>query len=182
MTIETEIQGLINKTNKDLMNENANKDARVFPTQRDLMAGIVSKHMAHQIIPFSVISAHNQGVLHYHDMDYSPSLPFTNCCLVDLKSMLEDGFKLGNAQIEQPNSIGVATAIMSQVTAQVASHQYGGTTFANVDLVLSPYVEKTYEKHIKDAEYYNVENASRYAQDKTEKDVFDAFQAYELTN
>lgn len=179
MNIELEIQGLINKTNKDLLNENANKDSRVFPTQRDLMAGIVSKHIANQVIPFYVMEAHKEGVIHFHDMDYSPALPFTNCCLVDLKGMLQNGFKLGNAQIETPKSIGVATAIMAQITAQVASHQYGGTTFANVDLVLAPYVEKTFAKHVRDARKYQVALVKDYAISKTEKDVFDAFQAYE---
>ncbi|QQG32079.1 anaerobic NTP reductase large subunit [Citrobacter phage CkP1] len=179
MTIESEIQGLINRTNKDLLNENANKDSRVFPTQRDLMAGIVSKHVARQIVPNSVLDAHQKGLIHFHDLDYSPALPFTNCCLVDLKGMLNNGFKLGNAQIETPKSIGVATAIMAQITAQVASHQYGGTTFANVDVVLAPFVEKTFVKHLSDAEKYSISQSKIYATEKTEKDVYDAFQAYE---
>ena len=181
MTIESEIQGLINRTNKDLLNENANKDSRVFPTQRDLMAGIVSKHIARQVISPAVLNAHDKGLIHFHDLDYSPALPFTNCCLVDLKGMLNNGFKLGNAQIETPKSIGVATAIMAQITAQVASHQYGGTTFANVDVVLAPFVEKTFFKHLRDAERYGIEHVNDYvyAIEKTEKDVYDAFQAYE---
>lgn len=179
MTIEKEIEGLIHKTNKDLLNENANKDSRVFPTQRDLMAGIVSKHIAKNMVPSFIMKAHESGIIHFHDIDYSPALPFTNCCLVDLKGMLENGFKLGNAQIETPKSIGVATAIMAQITAQVASHQYGGTTFANVDKVLSPYVKRTYAKHIEDAEKWQIADALNYAQSKTEKDVYDAFQAYE---
>ena len=76
MTIESEIQGLINRTNKDLLNENANKDSRVFPTQRDLMAGIVSKHIARQVISPAVLNAHDKGLIHFHDLDYSPALPF----------------------------------------------------------------------------------------------------------
>lgn len=179
MKIEKEIEGLIHKTNKDLLNENANKDSRVFPTQRDLMAGIVSKHIAKNMVPSFIMNAHESGIIHMHDIDYSPALPFTNCCLVDLKGMLENGFKLGNAQIETPKSIGVATAIMAQITAQVASHQYGGTTFANVDKVLSPYVKRTYAKHVEDAEKWQIADALNYAQSKTEKDVYDAFQAYE---
>lgn len=179
MTIEQEFLSIINKTNKDLLNENANKDANVFPTQRDLMAGIASKHIAKNILPESVLDAHNKGLIHFHDMDYSPALPFTNCCLVDLKGMLRKGFKLGNAQIETPKSIGVATAIMAQITAQVASHQYGGTTFANVDQVLAPYVKDSYLKHLQDAQKYNIVDYLKYASDKVEKDVYDAFQAYE---
>ncbi|WP_088209763.1 anaerobic ribonucleoside-triphosphate reductase [Escherichia coli] len=179
MSLEKDVLNFISNKDKELNTENANKDSRVFPTKRDLMAGIVSKHIACRILPSHIVNAHNVGLIHFHDLDYSISLPFTNCCLVDLKGMLENGFKLGNAQIETPKSIGVATAIMAQITAQVASHQYGGTTFANVDKVLSPYVKRTYAKHIEDAEKWQIADALNYAQSKTEKDVYDAFQAYE---
>lgn len=173
------IKGLITLTNKEIVNENANKDAKVFPVQRDLMAGIVSKHFAHNILPADVLKAHEDGDIHFHDMDYSPFLPMTNCCLVDLKGMLENGFKLGNAQIESPKSIGVACAIMAQITAQVASHQYGGTTFANIDQVLATYAEKSFIKHVDEARKYNVEEVRRYAEEKTIKEIYDGIQAYE---
>lgn len=175
-----DIKGLMTLSNKELTNENANKDSRVFPTKRDLLAGIVSKHMArNHILPKHIVAAHDSGDIHYHDLDYSPFTPYTNCCLVDLKGMLENGFRMGNADIEPPKSIGVATALMAQITAQIASHQYGGTTFANVDQVLAPYVEMTYNKHFKDAVWYGVPKSKQYAMEKTEKDVFDAFQSYE---
>lgn len=175
-----DIKGLMTLSNKELTNENANKDSRVFPTKRDLLAGIVSKHMArNHILPKHIVAAHDSGDIHYHDLDYSPFTPYTNCCLVDLKGMLENGFRMGNADIEPPKSIGVATALMAQITAQIASHQYGGTTFANVDKVLSPYVEMSYDKHVKEARKYNVSEIKKYALEKTEKDVFDAFQSYE---
>lgn len=174
-----QIDGLINKTDKDAITENANKDARVFPTQRDLLAGIVSKHYAKNIIlPKDVVAAHESGDIHYHDLDYSPLTPLTNCCLVDLKGMLENGFRMGNADITTPKSIGVACALMAQITAQVASNQYGGTTFANVDVVLSPYVEMTYNKHMKTAIKWNVANATEYALEETKKSVHDAFQSF----
>ena len=175
-----DISGMVNLSNKEITNENANKDARVFPTQRDLLAGIVAKHFArNHILPKHIVEAHDSGDIHYHDLDYSPFTPYTNCCLVDLKGMLENGFRMGNADIEPPKSIGVATALMAQITAQIASHQYGGTTFANVDQVLAPYVEMTYNKHFKDAVWYGVPKSKQYAMEKTEKDVFDAFQSYE---
>lgn len=175
-----DISGMVNLSNKEITNENANKDSRVFPTKRDLLAGIVSKHMArNHILPKHIVEAHDSGDIHYHDLDYSPFTPYTNCCLVDLKGMLENGFRMGNADIEPPKSIGVATALMAQITAQIASHQYGGTTFANVDQVLAPYVEMTYNKHFKDAVWYGVPKSKQYAMEKTEKDVFDAFQSYE---
>lgn len=175
-----DISGMVNLSNKEITNENANKDARVFPTQRDLLAGIVAKHFArNHILPKHIVEAHDSGDIHYHDLDYSPFTPYTNCCLVDLKGMLENGFKMGNADIEPPKSIGVATALMAQITAQIASHQYGGTTFANVDKVLAPYARMTYEKHEKDARKYGISGDRTYAMEKTEKDVYDAFQSYE---
>ncbi|MCS5736691.1 anaerobic ribonucleoside-triphosphate reductase, partial [Herbiconiux daphne] len=126
------IRGLVEQTDVSVLNENANKDSKVFPVQRDLLAGIISKHFARgHFLPADVVQAHDSGDLHYHDLDYAPFLPMTNCCLVDLRGMLANGFRLGSAEIESPKSIGVACAVMAQITAQVASHQYGGTTLAN---------------------------------------------------
>lgn len=177
------IQGLITLSNKEITNENANKDAKVFPVQRDLLAGIVSKHFAHSgLLPREVIDAHDSGDIHYHDLDYAPFLPMTNCCLVDLKGMLQNGFKLGNAQIESPKSIGVACAIMAQITAQVASHQYGGTTFANIDQVLAPYAEKSFRKWLNvAADWVSGDDDDRqdFARDRTIKEIYDGIQAYE---
>ena len=177
-----DINNLVNLSDKKIVNENANKDAKVFPVQRDLMAGIVSKHFAKNgYIPEHIMKAHESGDIHFHDLDYSPFLPFTNCCLVDLRFLLSEGFKLGNAQIESPKSFGVACAIMAQITAQVASHQYGGTTFANIDQVLAVYAEKSWNKHLEIAKRYNLslEDQIRFADERTEKEIYDGIQAYE---
>lgn len=173
------INGLVNLTDASIVNENANKDAKVFPVQRDLMAGIVSKHFAKNFIPADILAAHEDGDIHYHDLDYAPFLPMTNCCLVDLRGMLENGFKLGNAEITSPNSIGVACAVMAQITAQVASHQYGGTTFANIDQVLAPYAEKSWNKYLALAHKWNIENPAAFADERTVKEIYDGIQAYE---
>ena len=159
----------------EVSKENANKDARTFPTRRDLIAGAVSKQIAKTVLPEHIYKAHVDGDIHYHDMDYAPAMPFTNCCLVNLKDMLENGFKLGSAQIESPKSIGVACAVTAQIIAQVASHQYGGTTIANIDQVLAPYVKKTYYKHLADAETYGIKADTLYAQEKTEKETLDGY-------
>lgn len=75
-----EIEGLIEQSNVELLNENANKDAKVIPTQRDLLAGIVAKHYAkHHILPRDVVEAHEKGEIHYHDLDYAPFFPMFNC-------------------------------------------------------------------------------------------------------
>lgn len=109
----------------EVSKENANKDARTFPTRRDLIAGAVSKRLAKDLLPEHVYSAHVEGDIWIHDLDYAPAMPMTNCSLVNLKDMLENGFKLGAAKIESPKSIGVACAVTAQIIAQVASHQYG---------------------------------------------------------
>ncbi|WP_324681485.1 anaerobic ribonucleoside-triphosphate reductase [Bibersteinia trehalosi] len=175
-----EIEGLIEQSNVELLNENANKDAKVIPTQRDLLAGIVAKHYAkNYLLPADVVAAHERGEIHYHDLDYAPFFPMFNCMLVDLNGMLTQGFKMGNAEIEPPKSIGTATAVTAQIIAQVASHIYGGTTINRIDEILAPYVQLSYEKHLKTAEQWHIPNPLQYAQTLIEKECFDAFQSLE---
>ena len=110
--LNKEIEGLIEQSNADLLNENANKDGKVIPTQRDLLAGIVAKHYAKtHILPRDIAQAHEAGDIHYHDLDYAPFFPMFNCMLIDLKGMLTHGFKMGNAEIDTPKSISTATAV-----------------------------------------------------------------------
>ncbi|SUT92740.1 anaerobic ribonucleoside triphosphate reductase [[Actinobacillus] rossii] len=175
-----EIEGLIEQTNMAVLNENANKDSKVIPTQRDLLAGIVAKHYAKQyLLPKDVVEAHERGEIHYHDLDYAPFFPMFNCMLVDLKGMLTQGFKMGNAEIEPPRSIGTATAVTAQIIAQVASHIYGGTTINRIDEILAPYVQISYEKLLKTAQEWNIPNPKAYANALIEKECYDAFQSLE---
>ena len=160
--------------------ENANKDSKVLPTQRDLIAGEVSKYIAlTELLPKEVAEAHQDGYIHVHDLTNAPLGAYTNCCLVDLKGMLENGFHLGNAEIDTPKSITTATAITAQIIAQVSSHQYGGTTINRIDEVLEPYVELSYNKHLEKGTFYGVKDPLKYAEDMTKKEVYDAFQALE---
>lgn len=179
----TDINFSIHKIlNKDqaVVNENANKDSDVFNTQRDLTAGIVGKSIGLQMLPKHVANAHQKGDIHYHDLDYSPYTPMTNCCLIDFKGMLENGFKIGNAEVESPKSIQTATAQISQIIANVASSQYGGCSADRIDEILAPYAEKNYQKHLKDAEEWVLpEKREDYAWKKTQKDIYDAMQSLE---
>lgn len=178
--MNNEIRGLVEQTNSDILNENANKDSKVIPTQRDLLAGIVAKHYATQyMLPKAVVRAHEQGDIHYHDLDYAPFFPMFNCMLVDLENMLTHGFKMGNAEIDTPKSIQTATAVTAQIIAQVASHIYGGTTINRIDETLAPYVEISYEKHLAIAKEWNIPDAESYAMARTEKECYDAFQSLE---
>ncbi|WP_140185956.1 anaerobic ribonucleoside-triphosphate reductase [Providencia stuartii] len=175
-----DIRGLIEQSNVSLLNENANKDSKVIPTQRDLLAGIVAKHYAKQhILPRDVVIAHERGEIHYHDLDYAPFFPMFNCMLIELEGMLTNGFKMGNAEIEPPKSISTATAVTAQIIAQVASHIYGGTTINRIDEILAPYVHISYEKHLKTAINWGIEDAKGYADSQTEKECYDAFQSLE---
>ena len=177
--INFSIHKLLNK-DQAVVNENANKDSDVFNTQRDLTAGIVGKSIGLQMLPKHVANAHQKGDIHYHDLDYSPYTPMTNCCLIDFKGMLENGFKIGNAEVESPKSIQTATAQISQIIANVASSQYGGCSADRIDEVLAPYAEKNYKKHLKDAEEWVLpDKREDYAWKKTQKDIYDAMQSLE---
>lgn len=173
------IDKLLNK-DQTVVNENANKDSDVFNTQRDLTAGIVGKSIGLKMLPAHVANAHQKGDIHYHDLDYSPYTPMTNCCLIDFKGMLANGFKIGNAEVESPKSIQTATAQISQIIANVASSQYGGCTADRIDEFLAPYAELNYQKHMKDAEIWVAEDKrEEYALAKTQKDIYDAMQSLE---
>lgn len=166
---------------KQVVNENANKDSKVFNTLRDLTAGSVAKATGLQMLPKHVANAHLKGDLHYHDLDYHPYSPMTNCCLIDFKSMFENGFKIGNAEVEQPKSINTATAQMAQIIANVASSQYGGCSADRTDELLAPYAEMNYNKHLADAAEWITGEAKQqaFAWQKTEKDIYDAMQSLE---
>lgn len=164
-----------------VVNENANKDAEVFNTQRDLTAGTVGKAVGLKMLPAHVANAHQKGDIHYHDLDYHPYAPMTNCCLIDFETMLSQGFRIGNAQVDSPRSIGTATAQISQIIANVSSSQYGGCTVNRIDELLAPYAAMNYAKHEADAQEW-IENPDRrreFAEAKTRKDIYDAMQSLE---
>ncbi|MDY5155533.1 anaerobic ribonucleoside-triphosphate reductase [Actinotignum urinale] len=164
-----------------VVNENANKDSTVFNTQRDLTAGAVAKaYSLKHLLPEAVANAHLKGDIHFHDLDYNPFQPMTNCCLIDIESMLRDGFQIGNARVESPRSINTATAQIAQIIANVASSQYGGCSVDRTDEVLAPYARLNYKKHMEDArEWVAEERREDYAWTKTKKDIYDAMQSLE---
>lgn len=164
-----------------LVHENANKDSNVFNTQRDLTAGAVGKTLGLKMMPEYIAKAHLRGDIHYHDLDYTPWSPMTNCCLIDFKEMLNNGFKIGNAEVESPHSIQTATAQMAQIIANVASSQYGGCSADRVDELLAPFALRNYHKHLEAAAEYIPDEAKRkeFAQKRTKKDIYDAMQGLE---
>lgn len=171
----------LSQRDASIIHENANKDSEVFNTKRDLMAGTVGKTFGLKMLPPHVANAHLKGDIHYHDLDYHPYLPMTNCSLIDFKEMFEHGFKIGNADVESPKSIQTATAQMAQIIANVASSQYGGCSANRIDEVLALYAKLNYEKHIQDAKKWvdGEEKQELYALEKTKKDIYDAMQSLE---
>lgn len=179
----TNVQKRIEKVferDAEVVHENANKDSTIFNTQRDLEAGAASRAMGLKMLPELVAKAHLRGDIHWHDLDYSPVTPETNCCLIDFDGMLKNGYKIGNAEVDSPRSIQTATAQMAQIIANVASLQYGGCSANRIDQLLAPYAEINYQKHLTDAKkWVAADKQAAYAKAKTRKDIYDAMQALE---
>ena len=180
LDINKAIEKLVNR-DENIVNENANKDSLIFNTQRDLTSGTVAKAIGLKMLPKHVANAHQKGEIHYHDLDYSPYQPLTNCCLIDFKEMLTKGFKIGNADVDSPKSIQTATAQMAQIIANVASSQYGGCSADRIDIVLAPFAKLNYEKNLQLAKKWITEESKQeqFAKEKTEKDIYDAMQSLE---
>lgn len=177
-SIDYQVERLFAKDD-DVINENANKDSDVYATMRDLKAGAVDRAIGLKALPKDIADAHVAGILHWHDLDYSPATTMHNCGLPDLADMLKNGFSLGNADVETPKSIETAVAQACQALSSIASNQYGGTSFDRIDEVLAPYAEKSYYKHLKVAEEENIPNPERYAKKMTRKNIKSAMQSLE---
>lgn len=146
-TTDESILSLLKTENKDLMEENSNKNAYISSTQRDLIAGEVSKDISKRILlPKDVTEAHENGVLHFHDMDYFIQNIF-NCCLINIGDMLDNGTVMNGKMIESPKSFQVACTVTTQIIAAVASSQYGGQS-VNIKH-LGKYLKKSYDKYKK---------------------------------
>ena len=143
-TTDESILTLIKNSNKELMEENSNKNAVVASTQRDLIAGEVSKDLTKRILlPEKIRKAHEEGILHFHDADYFLQ-PIFNCCLINIKDMLDNGTVMNGKMIESPKSFQVACTVLTQIIAAVASSQYGGQS---VDIKhLGKYLKRSEDK------------------------------------
>jgi len=152
-TTDESILSLIKNSNKDLMEENSNKNAVIASTQRDLIAGEVSKDLTKRmLLPEKISKAHEEGILHFHDADYFLQ-PIHNCCLINISDMLDNGTVMNGKMIETPKSFQVACTVMTQIIASVASSQYGGQS---VDIKhLGKYLRKSRDKFKKQIEELN---------------------------
>ena len=143
-TTDQSILGLIRNENKELAEENSNKNTMLASTQRDYIAGEVSRDLTNRLLlPEKIVKAHQDGILHFHDADYFVQ-PIFNCCLINIEDMLDNGTVMNGKLIESPKSFQVACTVTTQIIAAVASNQYGGQS---VDMKhLGKYLRKSYDK------------------------------------
>ncbi|HJJ18774.1 MAG TPA: anaerobic ribonucleoside-triphosphate reductase [Clostridiaceae bacterium] len=149
-TTDESILGLIRNENKELAEENSNKNTMLASTQRDYIAGEVSRDLTKRmLLPEKISKAHEEGILHFHDADYFIQ-PIFNCCLIDIGNMLDNGTVMNGKMIESPKSFQVACTVTTQIIAAVASNQYGGQS---VDMIhLGKYLRKSYNKFKREIE------------------------------
>ena len=147
-TTDESILGLIRNDNKELREENSNKNTVLASTQRDYIAGEVSRDLTRRLLlPEKISKAHDEGVLHFHDADYFVQ-PIFNCCLINIADMLDNGTVMNGKMIESPKSFQVACIVTTQIIATVASNQYGGQS---VDLKhLGKYLRRSKDKYTKE--------------------------------
>ena len=167
-TTDDSIFSLIKNRNKEVMEENSNKNATAASTQRDLIAGEVSKDLTKRLLlPEKIAKAHEEGILHFHDADYFVQ-PIFNCCLINIQDMLDNGTVMNGKLIESPKSFQVACTVMTQIISAVASSQYGGQS---VDLKhLGKYLRKSHDKYEK---AYRAHFGDEFDDDTIEKLVQD---------
>ena len=145
--LDSEIEGIVDGTNKQAINENSNKNAYIASTQRDLIAGEYSKDYSRRnLLPSNVLHAHDEGMIHMHDLDYFLE-HIHNCCLVDLYEMLWNGTVINRKMIERPKSLHTASTVATQIVQQIANGQYGGQTISLAHL--APFVRISYQRFMK---------------------------------
>lgn len=175
-TTDDEVMSLLGNTNELLKQENANKNPTIISTQRDYMAGILSKDLSKRyLIPEDIWKAHKDKIIHFHDADYFAQKS-TNCCLWNLEDMLQNGTVVSNVKIDKPHKFSTACNICTQIIAQVASSQYGGQT---VNIAhLSPFVEESRKTFRKRYQGLNLpeDKFNELVEQMVERDIIDGVQ------
>lgn len=171
-----DVEGFLSQSSDEFVKENANKDASIVPTHRDLLAGILSKNYAEQILPKEVLLHHKLGAIHMHDQDYLITPSVHNCGVYNFNDMLENGFHLNDTKLESPKSIGTATTQLSQIFSQISGASYGGQSCHKYDELLKPYAERSLKKLQEEAKEYNLPD--EWVWKKLRKEIYDAHQTF----
>ena len=159
--------------------ENSNKNAKIVTVQRDYMAGIASTDISRRfILPKEVCEAHDQGIIHQHDMDYLAQNALTNCCLINLEDMLNNGTVINKVKIDSQNRLLTATTVATQIITAVASSQYGGCTVSLTHL--APFVRKSYQRYLERYKRrgFELKMAEIYAKEDLRLEIKDAVQTF----
>lgn len=182
--LDESVLGLLNLTNNEVMDENSNKNATLVSTQRDLIAGEISKHIAKtKMIPKDIVNAHEKGVIHIHDLDYYAQ-SLTNCELVPLDDIFEKGTVINKKLIRTPKSLKTASTLATQIATKISSYTYGGQTMSLSHL--APYVRISEEKireevlnelSITDTDM-SVINIEKIVQSRLKKEIKDSIQTF----
>ena len=178
-TTDDEIKELIGGNSNYWNNENSNKNAKVVTTQRDYLAGITSTDISRRLLlPKDVVKAHDEGIIHFHDMDYFGQNALNNCCLINLEDMLQNGTIINGVMIEKPHRFLTACTIATQIILGVSSSQYGGCTITLSHL--APFVRDSYNRYLQEAkeELSTLDNSQnkddlieQIAKDRTKKEI-----------
>lgn len=177
-TTDKSILELIDGVNDYWNNENSNKNATLATTQRDYLAGITSTDISQRfLLPSDVVEAHKQGIVHFHDMDYFAE-HISNCCLVNLEDMLQNGTMINKVKIEKPHRLITATMIATQIITAVASSQYGGTSITLTHL--APFVRDSYIYHLNKYKDRGLDydKSVEFARLDTKKEIEDSVQTF----
>lgn len=176
---DSQLVELLNGTNEYWKDENSNKNATLVTTQRDYMAGIISTDLSRRfLLPPDVVQGHDEGIIHFHDIDYFGQRTLSNCCLINLDDMLQNGTNVNGRHIDKPHRITTACTIATQIITAVASSQYGGTSITLTSL--APFVRDSYKKFVK--KYldrgFNDELSTKWAKEDLKKEIEDAVQTF----
>lgn len=182
---DTELLDMVRGDNEYWATENSNKNSKWVTTQRDYMAGIVSTDIARRyIFPKDAVAAHDAGIIHIHDMDYAAQNTLTNCGLINLEDVLQNGTVVNGVQIDKPHRLSTAMTIATQVVAAVASSQYGGCTISLAHL--APFVRLSHDRYFDKYKSWGFgdSQSEEFAQADTKKEVSDAIQtlSYQLNS
>ena len=177
--IDDVVMELLNGENEYWKTENSNKDADVVTVQRDYLAGILSTDISRRkLLPEDVREAHDEGIIHEHDCDYLAQNALTNCCLINLEDMLQNGTVINGVKIDPQHRLSTATTVATQIITAVASSQYGGSTISLTHL--APYVRMSYEIHKNKYLEWGFEEsqASDFAAKDLQKEIRDSVQTF----
>ena len=178
-TTDQSIKELIEGESEYWNNENSNKNAQVVTTQRDYLAGITSTDITRRfLLPEDVVKAHDEGIIHFHDADYFAQNALTNCELINLEDMLQNGTIMNGVMIEKPHRFLTAMTIATQIILGVTSSTYGGATVSLTHL--APFVKSSYERYYKKYQQRGLseKQCKEYAQQDTKKEIEDGVQTF----